>query len=122
MSGVDEILKDPEARRVYQEELLFGEATANIDGILESLNIPRSELADRMGISRGRVSQMLSGERNLTLRTLAAMAWALGYEFDIRLRSMADRAGTPAENDPEPPDWVRRAYELHSQSIETMDL
>lgn len=92
--------------REYQEELLMGEAVANIEGLLESLEIPRKELANRLGISPGRVSQMLSGERNLTLRTLGAMAWALGAAVDVQLRALEDRSTSPALNDPPIPAWM----------------
>lgn len=92
--------------REYQEELLMGEAVANIEGLLESLDIPRKELAHRLGISQGRVSQMLSGERNLTLRTLGAMAWALGASIDVSLRELEDRSTSPASADPHLPSWA----------------
>lgn len=106
-----ELLIDPDFRREYEEERLYGEAVANVGGLLESLEISRQKFADRLGVSAGRVSQMLSGQRNLTLRSLAAMAWALGFEVDIRIRPMSDRSGTPAQGDPPPPDWVYRLME-----------
>src|SRR5690606_36288763 len=101
-----ELFSDPATRREYEEGRLLEEAVAGINGLLESLRLERRELADRLGVSKGRVTQLLSGDGNLTLRTLAAMAWALGYEFDLRLRPMADRVGTPAVADPEPPRWI----------------
>lgn len=106
-----ELLSDPHIRREYEEERLYGEAVANISGLLESLKISRRRFAERLGVSAGRISQMLSGERNLTLRSLAAMAWALGYEVDIRVKPMSDRSGTPAHGDPPPPEWVHRLLE-----------
>lgn len=102
------LLRDPEVRRSYEEEVLFGEATATVDGLLESLGIKRSQLADRLGVNRSRVSQILSGDENLTLRTLGALGWALGIRFELQAVPMADRRGTPAENDPTPPAWLSR--------------
>ncbi len=40
-----------------------------------------------MGVSPGRVSQILGGGENLTLRTLAALSTALDARFDIELSS-----------------------------------
>ena len=50
-----------------------------------------------MGVSPGRVSQILSGEDNLTLRTLSMVVDALGAEFDISLRPADDSARYAAD-------------------------
>ncbi|MDF5758223.1 helix-turn-helix transcriptional regulator [Spongiactinospora sp. TRM90649] len=52
--------------------------------------ISRAELASTMGVSAGRVSQILSGEENLTLRTLGSVADALGARFEIGLRPVEE--------------------------------
>ena len=105
-TGIENAMTDPEVRRILEEELLFGEATDTISGLLESVGISQKELADRLGVTEGRVSQMLSGHVNLTLRSLAALGWALGVRFELDPRPMADRRGTPAVSDPAPPDWL----------------
>jgi transcriptional regulator with XRE-family HTH domain len=105
-------LKDPEVRRVFEEEFLVGEATDTIAGMLESLGITQRELGERIGVSPGRVSQILSGEENLTLRSLGALAWALGVRFELRPVPMADRIGTPAVDDPPAPVWLGRLGDL----------
>jgi transcriptional regulator with XRE-family HTH domain len=50
--------------------------------------VTRAELAQSMGVSPGRVSQILSGDENLTLRTLSSVVRALGARFDVALRSL----------------------------------
>jgi transcriptional regulator with XRE-family HTH domain len=45
---------------------------------LERQGVNQSELARRLGKTRGDVSQLLSGGRNLTLGTIAELADALG--------------------------------------------
>lgn len=52
--------------------------------------VSRAELAHAMGVSPGRVSQILSGDENLTLRTLSSVITALGAEFELELRPVAD--------------------------------
>lgn len=101
-----ESLKDPETRRTFEEEYLYGEATDTVAALLESLGLSQKELAQRLGVSKGRVSQILSGEENLTLRSLAALGWALGVRFELNPQPMQDRGGTPAEGDPSPPEWL----------------
>ena len=57
--------------------------------------LTRADLAARMGVSPGRVSQILGGGENLTLRTLAALSTALDARFDIALNVLkADDAYT----------------------------
>src|SRR5258708_35543161 len=48
--------------------------------------VSRAELAQSMGVSPGRVSQILSGDENLTLRTLSGVLTALGANFELTLR------------------------------------
>lgn len=48
--------------------------------------VTRGELAQAMGVSPGRVSQILSGDENLTLRTLGSVIEALGARSDFSLR------------------------------------
>ncbi len=58
--------------------------------------ISRADLAHTMGVSPGRVSQILSGDENLTLRTLSSVAAALGAEIEVALRAID---GTDGEAD-----------------------
>jgi len=73
------LLKDP----VYALEAAKGEfimdVTESICEILEMKNIERQALAKKMNKSKGYVSQILNGSRNMTLGTLAEIAHVLGY-------------------------------------------
>ena len=69
--------------------------------------LTRAELAERLGVSPGRVSQILSGGENLTLRTLAALSTALDARFSIELRPVKDDSypsPDPARADAAPAD------------------
>ncbi|MEV0255028.1 helix-turn-helix transcriptional regulator [Streptomyces sp. NPDC050732] len=57
--------------------------TASISGLLAEREISRTQLADRMGVSAGRVSQILSGDENLTLRSLATIAASLEVDVEV---------------------------------------
>lgn len=104
----NKLMHDPEIRRVFEEELLVGEATDTVAALVDSLGLSQKELAQRLGVSAGRVSQILSGAENLTLRSLGALGWALGVRFDLQPSAMADRHGTPALDDPPAPAWLDR--------------
>ncbi|MBI0381708.1 helix-turn-helix transcriptional regulator [Streptomyces albiflaviniger] len=58
-------------------------ATVEVAGLLGKRGMSRTDLARLMDVSPGRVSQILSGDENLTLRSLAAVADAL--ELDIKI-------------------------------------
>lgn len=72
------------------EELvaLVTRLTNDISWYMRERGLTRADLAARMGVSPGRVSQILSGGENLTLRTLAALSTALDARFDIALSAL----------------------------------
>lgn len=72
---------------------------------MKEQDITRQQLAENMGVSAGRVSQILSGNENLTLKTLAALATALGAHFDVSMwrdksGSSTSLDGTSSPNEP----------------------
>jgi transcriptional regulator with XRE-family HTH domain len=108
-------------RRRFEEELLFGEANETLVALIESLGLPRKDLATRLNLSPGRISQILSGRENLTLRSLAALGWAMGVRFELHPTTIADRKGTPAEGDPPLPLWLSRLGPQASCSFKRID-
>ncbi|MGY0060117.1 helix-turn-helix domain-containing protein [Streptomyces sp. LZ34] len=69
---------------------LARQATVEVAGMLGKRDMSRADLARLMGVSPGRVSQILSGDENLTLRSLAAVAEAL--ELDVRISFVEPKA------------------------------
>jgi antitoxin component HigA of HigAB toxin-antitoxin module len=95
--------KDIEAQVDGELSRLVTDLTNEITVHLREQGLTRAELASRMGVSPGRISQVLSGGENLTLRTLAALSTALDAQFDIQLRPskpVADAAGSPGATGP----------------------
>ena len=77
-------MEDPEFRRLLAQEELILEVTEVLCGILEQETISRKELAERLGKTKGFVSQLLNGGRNLTLRTVADILHVLGYKVTLK--------------------------------------
>ena len=48
--------------------------------------LTQQALATRLGVHRSLVNRQLSGESNLTLRSLADLAWAMDMELSFELR------------------------------------
>lgn len=82
--------EEREYDRLVAQETLILDATEAICEAMEPEQqsggtVTRKELADRLGCSKGHVTQLLAGDRNLTLRTLADMAGALGRKVRLNL-------------------------------------
>jgi transcriptional regulator with XRE-family HTH domain len=59
--------------------------TTAVTWFMKERGITKRELADRLNVTPGRVSQILSGDENLTLRTLATVCAALDAHFQVDL-------------------------------------
>ncbi len=75
---------DANAKLVAQETLII-EATEALWNALERAGINKSELAERLGTTKGYVSQVLSGSRNMTLRTLSDICFVLDAKPHVRV-------------------------------------
>jgi transcriptional regulator with XRE-family HTH domain len=80
---LDEYLKDEEFQRLFAQEDLIMEVTETLCELLEKEKISRKELANRLGKTKGFISQLLNGGRNLTLRTVADILHVLGYRASL---------------------------------------
>jgi transcriptional regulator with XRE-family HTH domain len=81
---MDQYLEDLEFARLVAQEDLIIEVTETLCELLEKEGISRKELADRLGKTKGFISQLLNGGRNLTLRTLADILHVLGYKVALK--------------------------------------
>ncbi len=76
-------MNDPEFRGLLAQEELIWELTETLCKLLEKEKISRKELADRLGKSKGFVSRLLNGGRNLTMRAVADILHVLGYKVSL---------------------------------------
>jgi len=81
---LDKYMEDPEFARLMAHGDLIMEVTETLCELLEIEKVSRKELADRLGKSKGFVSQLLNGGRNLTLRTVADILHVLGYKVALK--------------------------------------
>jgi transcriptional regulator with XRE-family HTH domain len=72
-----------------------------IEEVLAAEQVTQRELARRLGRSESAVSQVLGGDRNLTLNTLAEYLHVLGRRLDLKAAPPEGRAGDkPAPRTP----------------------
>jgi transcriptional regulator with XRE-family HTH domain len=79
-----DFVSDPKRRRIYEREALAFEASELISRLMEEQQLSKTDLARLVGTSKSHVTQLLSGSRNMTVHTLADLAFALGHKVEIR--------------------------------------
>lgn len=80
------LLQHPEFALEAAKGDFIMDVTESICAVLEEKNMDRKDLANKMNKSKGYISQLLNGERNMTLETLAEICYALGYTPTITLK------------------------------------
>lgn len=81
----DWVSASPERERLFTQEQLIVDAAEEIWAAMEAKKLSKVDLATTLGKSKAFVSQVLTGSRNMTLRTLADIAFSLGRRPCIRL-------------------------------------
>jgi len=79
-----------ERQKLLAEEAFILDVTENVWEEMQRMGINKVQLAERLGKSKPYVSQLLNGSRNMTLRSLADICFALGVEPVINLESPKD--------------------------------
>ena len=72
------LTRTKEGHRLYQQERSILNLTELICKLMEETGVSRSELARRLGKTKGYISQLLDGESNMTVRTISDVFTALG--------------------------------------------
>ncbi len=78
-----------ELRRRYEEERLILRTAEVVAKVMKEAGLTRATLAQALNTSQGNVTQFLSGSRNMTLRSLAALAHACGRRAEVRLEFLS---------------------------------
>jgi transcriptional regulator with XRE-family HTH domain len=79
-----EEMEQEDPRGLRQEELIV-EVTEAMARALRTSGLTQAEIATRLGKTKGFISQVLGGGKNLTLRTLADVAGAIGCRVEVKL-------------------------------------
>ena len=82
----EELIKSPE----YWFEAAQNELFRQVMAYIEKENITQTELALRLGVSKGYVSQILNGNFNYTLKKLIEVSLAIGLIPKIRYQSIQE--------------------------------
>jgi transcriptional regulator with XRE-family HTH domain len=85
---IEQLTNTPAKRSAFEQELAVANATELLSRLLEERGMSKAELARALGTSRANVTSLLNGSRNMTVRTMAAVAAALGVRITFRDESL----------------------------------
>jgi transcriptional regulator with XRE-family HTH domain len=91
-----ELMKDPSFRKLLAIESLVTEAAELIGRLMAEKKVSKAALAKRLNRSRAWVTQLLSGKTNMTIRTLAELAYAL--EAEVKLDAQPAAPGNASQD------------------------
>ncbi len=89
---LNEKLKDPEFRRLYEFERAKAALAQKIAELREAKHLRQIDLARRLGVSQQFISQIETGdEKNLTIETIIKIARSLGRGVSISFPKHTNR-------------------------------
>ena len=94
------VLGDPKRRRVFEEEKLILSVAEGIWEAMDQRGVTRADIAERLGTTRANITQLLSGSRNMTLKSLAALSCACGVRASLSFRPVPELSGTMSAYEP----------------------
>lgn len=71
-------------------ELQKDQVGTDLVSLLAFVDTNRTALAEALGYKKSRITRILSGMENLTLRTIHDVCKAIGYEFDVTFRKKSE--------------------------------
>ncbi len=109
------LMEDPQFRRLLSIESLVTQASETIARLMAEQSVTKAGLARRLNKSRAWVTQLLSGKANMTVRTLAEVAYALGAEIKLDAQS----PGWKASGKPSAPPWQPMVFKIDDYLVES---
>lgn len=96
VNWLTELLPTPEDQRDYGRERCRIALAEAIGQGIEDSGLSRTEIAEKLGVTKGYVSQVLSGKRNMTIKTLADLLWVSDRELvDVSTQPLGVIMTTP---------------------------
>lgn len=80
---IEKLISDQEGKKLYFREDLIFEITETISRVMEEKGINKAELSRLAGVSKSNITQLLSGEQNMRLTTVADLLYALDSKLEV---------------------------------------
>jgi len=80
---IQKLMSDEEGRKLYFREDLIFEVTEAISQAMEEKGVNKAELSRLAGVSKSNITQLLSGDQNMRLTTVADLLYALDSKLAV---------------------------------------
>lgn len=80
---IEKLMSDHEGRKLYFREDLIFEITESICKVMEEKRISKADLSRLAGVSKSNITQLLSGDHNMRLTTVADLLYALDSKLAV---------------------------------------
>jgi hypothetical protein len=119
---VEKYVEDPLRKRAFLQERAIYEVTALLESAMAESGVSRADLAKRLGRSRGWVTQLLDGEANKTIRTIADTFAVLEWEYHSSYGPIQIGRNTTSSVSCELPTKSATTGDLHESTEKTIKL
>jgi len=80
---IEKLMSDDEGRKLYFREDLIFEITETICKVMDEKGINKTKLSRLAGVSKSNITQLLSGDQNMRLTTVADLLYALDSKLAV---------------------------------------
>lgn len=80
---IEKLMSDDEGRKLYFREDLIFEITETICKVMDEKGINKTKLSRLAGVSKSNITQLLSGDHNMRLTTVADLLYALDAKLAV---------------------------------------
>ena len=80
---IQKLMSDEKGRKLYFREDLIFEITEAICKVMDEKHISKAELSRLAGVSKSNITQLLSGDQNMRLSTVADLLYALDSKLSV---------------------------------------
>ena len=80
---IEKLMSDEEGRKLYFREDFIFEITETICKVMDEKGINKTKLSKLAGVSKSNITQLLSGDQNMRLTTVADLLYALDSKMAV---------------------------------------
>lgn len=80
---IQELMSDDAGRKLYFREDLIFEVTETISRVMQEKGVTKAVLSRLAGVSKSNITQLLSGDQNMRLTTVADLLYVLGSKLAV---------------------------------------
>ena len=80
---IQKLMSDEEGRKLFFREDLIFEVTETISKVMHEKGVNKSDLSKIAGVTKSNITQLLSGDHNMRLSTIADLLYALDSKLSV---------------------------------------